>query len=193
MKEPAVPPAVLAKVAQLAGVKDFPLTENLYGYALKTTARERFEVSIRASVWTTHYALSDPATLKAAAKAGPMVRKLIEMPSHLSDWLSSSDIMALTRVAKEIRNFELRKKVKRRGNQAEIIRKGFVNRLLSIAHDAGGKLSLNRRNECGSLVEVLNLLKPYLPAEFQRGLSVPTLRRIKQTWLKKQKNRSKNP
>jgi hypothetical protein len=67
-----------------------------------------------------------------------------------------------------------------------------VKNLLDAADRAGGRLRLNRRTEGGSLVEAMKLLEPYLPAEFGRGFSLATLRRIYELWLKNAKNRSKN-
>jgi hypothetical protein len=57
--------------------------------------------------------------------------------------------------------------------------KRFVAMLCAFAEESGGKLTLNERENRGTLVEILEALKPYLPAGF-----VPTspnaLRRLKE-------------
>jgi hypothetical protein len=68
---------------------------------------------------------------------------------------------------------------------------GFVERLLHAAQSAGGRLTLSRRNESGSLIDAIKLLAPYLPAETATKLSFATVRRIREAWLKKQENRPK--
>ena len=83
-------------------------------------------------------------------------------------------------------------KAKRHGKAAEVARKQFVKTLLDTADRAGGRLRLNRRTEGGSLVEAMELLAPYLPPEFGEKLSLATLRRVYEPWLKNAKNRARN-
>jgi hypothetical protein len=173
-----------AKVAgQLAGIKDspFPLFQTMPdGYVFKTTLRKRFEIAIESIVETAHYVATynNPATPKAAANINRLAHQLsVELESsHLSPWFLASDIAAINHLAKQARFFG---HSKRRGKATEVFRKTFVSQLLDAADDAGGHLGINRRTGRGSLVEVINLLRPYLPAEFQRGLSARTLRRIR--------------
>jgi hypothetical protein len=196
MRRIAVDPKVLAKVAQLAGVKDFPLVTDVYGFPLKSSNRQEFELRIKIAVEVFGDSTSVSPTAKVAAKAGRHARELKEALKALPQLLllgADRHIAAVDEVAKAVHPLERFKTIKQPGKRAEISRKHFVENLLGAADKAGGQLRLNRRNGRGSLVEVLDALRPYLPAEFQRGLSVPTLRRIKQTWLKKQKNRSKKP
>jgi len=68
------------------------------------------------------------------------------------------------------------------GKLSSLARHDFVNELLDAAADADGNLTLNKRSERGSLIEALDLLSPYLPAEFTKGLSFSTLFRLRHTW-----------
>jgi hypothetical protein len=185
----AVHPAVLAKVAQLAGIRDspFPLFQTTPGgYVFRTTLRERFEIMIASSVSTACRlaTCNNTATPKAAKAAAKIARRARELSaelerSGLSPWFLASDIAAINQLAKQARGFERHGRIKSRAKAAEVLRKTFVSMLLEAADDAGGHLGINRRTGRGSLVEVIDLLRPYLPAEFQRGLSVATLRKIK--------------
>src|SRR5262249_17002648 len=58
------------------------------------------------------------------------------------------------------------------------VRRNFVEGLLWAAKKAGGRLTLNRRKEGGSLVDAIALLRPYLPKELRAGMSFATLPRI---------------
>jgi hypothetical protein len=194
MNEVTIDPKILAKVTRLAGVKDFPLVVDMFGYPLKTSNRQEFELGIKVSVEAFRNSVSCTPSSKVSTKARRHARELKEALKALSHLLPSADrhIVAVSEVAKALHPLERFTTIKRPGKRAEIFRKRFVENLLHAADKAGGQLGLNRRNGRGSLVEVINLLQPYLPAESQHGLSAPTLRRVKETWLKKQKNRSKN-
>jgi hypothetical protein len=63
----------------------------------------------------------------------------------------------------------------------------FVRMLLENAEQAGGRLTLDRRNEAGSLVESIELLKPFLPKEVSGKLSFSTVRRIYEAGSKQKK------
>jgi hypothetical protein len=92
------------------------------------------------------------------------------------------DIATVNHLEKQARDFERYGRIKlSRAKTAEVLRKIFVSKLLEAANEAGGHLGLTPRNGRGSLVEVINLLQPYLPAEFQTKLSIATLRRIIQS------------
>jgi hypothetical protein len=73
-----------------------------------------------------------------------------------------------------------------RGVNAE--RHEFVETLLENVHRARGRLTLDSRREGGSLVEFVELLKPFLPKEISDKLSFSTLRRIYDAWLKTGEN-----
>jgi hypothetical protein len=186
-----IDPAVIARVAQLAGIKDspFPLFQTTStGYVFRTTLRERFEIMIESIVSTAHYlaTCNNAATPKAAAKIGRSARQLSKdlESSGLSLWFLASDIAAINHLTKQARDFEGYGRIKSRAKAAEVFRKTFVSQLLDAADDAGGHLGINRRTGRGSLVEAIDLLRPYLPAEFQTKLSIATLRRIAQSQSK---------
>ena len=58
------------------------------------------------------------------------------------------------------------------------VRRDFIEGLRWAAKEAGGRLTLNRRKEGGTLVDAIALLQPYLPEELRAGMSFATLRRI---------------
>jgi hypothetical protein len=74
-------------------------------------------------------------------------------------------------------------KAPRPGGSMTLTRKYFVEGLLDIAADAGGRLSLSRAKEGGSLFEAIKLLDAYLPKDTSEKLSFSTLRRIYDPWL----------
>jgi hypothetical protein len=208
-----IDPAVLAKVAQIANIKDFPVTgtllelsglSGLKGYhevlsqeliellgqcgVIRTTSRKQFEKRIRTSIELAQdlAARRNAGKLKTA-KIGRLARQLKEALETSSPELSHflelpvdqciAAVGALAKAAEQIKS--LKKPAYRPGEWAGWDRSIFVATLVNAAQAAGGKLGINRRNGRGSLVEAINLLRPYLPAEFQRGLSAGTLRRIK--------------
>src|SRR5262249_45388560 len=154
-----------------------------------TTPGERFKIMIEVIVENTHYVATHTKP-KVAAKIDHLACQLsAELKSSgLSPWFEASDIAALNNLAKQARHFERRGRKKLPAKAFEVFRKSFVSELLDAANKAGGRLGINRRTGRGSLVEAIDLLRPYLPAEFQRGLSARTLRRIRDTWSKNQKN-----
>jgi len=192
-------PKILASIAQLARIKDYsiglgrPFQPTPNGLGLQNyayTLRKNFEIIIRNTVSTAHYAAicNNPATPEAAANISRSARLAItELESSgLSPWFLASDIAAVDDLAKQARFFKFR--AKSQAKAAKAFREAFVSQLLDAADDAGGRLTINRLTERGSLVEVIDLLRPYLPAEFRRGLSVANLRRIRSAWLKSRKN-----
>ena len=108
--------------------------------------------------------------------------------SGLSQWMLPSDTEALNEaldwVIKIMLGFE-GKETKYPGTRTTAIRNQFIEWLLDAAREAGGKLTYNARTERGSLVEVVDLLRPYLPAEFKRGLSASNLHRVRNAWARK--------
>jgi hypothetical protein len=204
----AIDPAVLAKVAQIAKIKDFPvigtvsqlsglkeeelppkLIELLGQYGvIRMTSRKLFEISIQASIKTAHRTGAWRAAAKLkTAKIGHLARQLKEAlqtsSPELSHFLPSPVDQYIVAVGALAKADQQIKRVKKTpyppGKWAGWDRRIFVAALVHAAQAAGGKLGVNPRNGRGSLVEAIYLLRPYLPAEFQRGLSAGTLRRIK--------------
>jgi hypothetical protein len=231
-----IDPAVLAKVAQLAGIKDFPVTGSLLEISglknyqkeldqplielmgqlgvFQTTSREQFERHIQTSIKCAHdrAALRNATKLKTAtvARLAHQLKEALKTsPPALSHYLQSFGLPStdqyvvtigdlaeaaqrinrnkkearLVEAAQRInRNKKNKKKVtvlaRRPGKWAEWDRRVFVEELLDAAQAAGGRLGVNSDNNRGSLVEVLDLLRRHLPADFEKGLSAKTLRRI---------------
>lgn len=72
----------------------------------------------------------------------------------------------------------------------QMFRRYFIERLLNDTTALGGKLTINRRSEDGTLITAINLFKDYLPEEFSKTWpSFSTVRRVYERWLKKKKNR----
>ena len=103
--------------------------------------------------------------------------------------VSSDTIRGITSLARGARRAKLLAKAPRRGKWPVKIRKAYVEGILDAAAAAGGRLTLNRRNEGGRLVEALSLLNPFLPEEgvlrpLSKEWSFSTLRRIYDPWLR---------
>ena len=198
-------PKAMSKLAELAGVIEspFPSIENIHGHVLASTNRQWFESQITGIVQTAHTVAAYNSTrkIKTDRRIGPLARQLARAVRasdayYLSYFLPSgstvdSCIAAVNDLANAAQRIGKLKKAKRKGKLAETSRKTLVEQLLDAAHEAGGKFRLNRRSERGSLVEALDLLAPYLPAEFSKGRSVATLRRIRDSWLKNTENKEK--
>ena len=103
--------------------------------------------------------------------------------------VSSDTIRGITGLARGARRAKLLAKAPRQGKWPVKIHKAYVEGILDAAAAAGGRLTLNRRNESGSLVDALRLLDPYLPKEgvllpLSKEWSFSTLRRIYDPWLR---------
>ena len=101
--------------------------------------------------------------------------------------VSSDTIRGITGLARGARRAKQLAKAPRRGKWLVKMRKAYVEGILDAAAAAGGRLTLNRRNESGSLVEALSLLNPFLPEEgvlrpLSKEWSFSTLRRIYDPW-----------
>ena len=101
--------------------------------------------------------------------------------------VSSDTIRGITGLARGARRAKLLAKAPRQGKWPVKIRKAYVEGILDAAAAAGGRLTLNRRKEGGSLVDALSLLDPYLPKEgvllpLSKEWSFSTLRRIYDPW-----------
>jgi hypothetical protein len=103
--------------------------------------------------------------------------------------VSSDTIQGITGLARGARRANQLAKAPRQGKWPVKIRRAYVEGILDAAAAAGGRLTLNRRNERGSLLEALSLLNPFLPEEgvlrpLSKEWSFSTLRRIYDPWLR---------
>jgi hypothetical protein len=101
--------------------------------------------------------------------------------------VSSDTIRGITGLARGARRAKQLAKAPRQGKWPVTLRKAYVEGILDAAAAAGGRLTLNRRNEGGSLVDALILLNPYLPnvgvlRPLSKEWSFSTLRRIYDPW-----------
>jgi hypothetical protein len=106
--------------------------------------------------------------------------------------VSSDTIQGITGLARGARRASRLAKAPRQGKWPVKIRRAYVEGILDAAAAAGGRLTLNRRNEGGSLVEALSLLNPFLPEEgvlrpLSKAWSFSTLRRIYDPWCARNK------
>ena len=106
--------------------------------------------------------------------------------------VSSDTIQGITGLARGARRATRIAKTPRHGKWLVKIRKAYVEGILDAAAAAGGHLTLNRRNEGGSLVDALILLNPYLPnvgvlRPLSKEWSFSTLRRIYDPWRARNK------
>jgi hypothetical protein len=106
--------------------------------------------------------------------------------------VSSDTIRGITGLARGARRAKQLAKAPRQGKWPVTLRKAYVEGILDAAAAAGGRLTLNRRKEGGSLVEALSLLDPYLPKEgvllpLSKQWSFSTLRRIYDPWRARNK------
>jgi len=103
--------------------------------------------------------------------------------------VSSDTIKGITGLARGARRAKQLAKAPRQGKWPVTLRKAYVEGILDAAAAAGGRLTLNRRNEGGRLVEALSLLNPFLPEDgvlrpLSKEWSFSTLRRIYDPWLR---------
>jgi hypothetical protein len=133
---------------------------------------------------------SDTVSIRAARPI-PESRKRTSgcrAPANVRIALVSSDtIRGITGLARGARRAKLLAKAPRQGKWPVKIREAYVEGILDAAAAAGGRLTLNRRKEGGSLVDALSLLDPYLPKEgvllpLSKEWSFSTLRRIYDPW-----------
>ena len=106
--------------------------------------------------------------------------------------VSSDTIKGITGLARGARRAKSLAKTPRRGKWPVKIRRAYVEGILDASAAAGGHLTLNRRNEGGSLVDALILLNPYLPnvgvlRPLSKEWSFSTLRRIYDPWRARNK------
>jgi hypothetical protein len=107
--------------------------------------------------------------------------------------LASADtIQVIAHLGRGARRARFLANAPRQGKWLINIREDYVEGLLDAAAMAGGCLTLNRRQEGGSLVDALRLLNPYLPQEgvlqrLSEEWSFSTLRRIYDPWTARNK------
>ena len=77
------------------------------------------------------------------------------------------------------------------GRSRRVTQRCFVNDLLDAVHEADGKLTLNARNERGTLVDAIKLLLPYLPQEISKMPSFSALKSLKRAWVKNREKKFK--
>jgi len=155
---------ILPRIEELAGVKNsemfqkrmMELVDGAYGMAS-----------------------SDPTLLKETKRI--VLRELKEAVDSKDVREVRIQVEELCRLDETLYRLELeQKKDWRPGKWEQTIRKQFVNDMLDTVEAAGGSLGLDRPNGRGTLVEAIELLRPYLPPKgFQRGLGVSTLKTIK--------------
>jgi hypothetical protein len=194
-KDPS--PEVLRKLAEVAGIRRNP-------YAFTSTD---FEHDILGAIRAAHSVAAsvNAKDLKAAKRisrlADDLGKALTKLSAedknqlihflpraqrgHFDDYIAATH--ALARRAADIG--DLARRSRRPGKSAAISRDVFVEILLDAVSRAGGKLTLNRRTEGGSLMEAIKLLAFFLPPGFSKHLSFATVRRAYNLWLKNQKNR----
>jgi hypothetical protein len=167
----------------------FPIIDRA-GRLARIKNQERFRELMMDVVDRAHrMANSGPASLEGAKRIGQLVCNLQEALDDnpgVSQHLGSSDVEAVSNLAETLQRLERLKKDRRPGKWKETIRKQFVSGLLDAVEAAGGRLGLDRPNGRGTLVEAIKLLRLCLPNdEFRRGLSIPTLKKIKTERAKK--------
>ena len=106
--------------------------------------------------------------------------------------VSSDTIQGISGLARGARRAKQLAKAPRQGKWLVTLRKAYVEGILDAAAAAGGRLTLDRRKERGSLVEALSLLNPFLPEEgvlqpLSKEWSFSTLRRIYDPWRARNK------
>ena len=115
----------------------------------------------------------------------PVARKIEYHASELIRHLKSfNDLRALSQTDEILLRIETLRHDVRLVTRTKVrqqlgwVRRNFVEGLLWAVKKAGGRLTLNRRKEGGTLVDAIALLRPYLPKELRAGMSFATLRRI---------------
>jgi hypothetical protein len=202
-------PRVFDKLAKLAGIKEspYPFPKVIFGVTFFTTVREEFEREIVVALAAAH----DGAALIGGSKKLLRSRAIAREAKALADTLGrvrteEKDILAfflphrrsevfddfivftreLAKCAKDVLRMG---KVSKRATGLRVMRRALVSALLNAAATAGGKLTVNKRSESGSLVEARDLLKPYLPPEISRHLSFGTLVTLHSAWVKNRKKK----
>jgi hypothetical protein len=203
----------LVKIARLQGdglhIRGFSLPS---GRWIPSTARKDFTSAIGAVVeaaWEIAD-INSAGNLKIARDVARDAQKLVntlsrmslEEKRHFTSFLPNNrrekfdDLVAFVReLATEGRLILILRlsRAKRRGRSERRARQSLVKGLLDAAADAGGKLTVNKRSERGSLVEALHVLKNSLPPELHKKLSFSTLVGLRKEWVRNRKKNSRSP
>jgi len=172
-----------------------------------TTAAEKFDSKIEAAIYVTHLSIALSNSKKLTARkqivryAQELANTLRALKQDEKDLLvhllpyrrqaTFDDFVTATREladeARQICSLAGRPS----GRSRRVTRHCFVNHLLDAAD---GKLTLNARNERGTLVDAIELLLPYLPQEISKMPSFSTLKSLRSAWVKnREKNSKKTP
>src|SRR5262249_13901430 len=81
-----------------------------------------------------------------------------------------------------------RRRGRRPGTTKAEVFQDFIFQLLNFVSTGGGKLSLEKNIEKGSLITAIDLLTPYLPDGFATKLSAQTLQRLKDSFREAEKD-----
>ncbi len=218
---PQLEPKVFDELAKLAGIQESPypilkvdelakaagIQENVTFF---TSVRKEFEREIMVALTAAHIGaaiiggskkLMRTKTIAREAKA--LTDTLGRMRTKEKDILACflpygrsevfDDFIVFARELAKCANEVLRMgKVSKRATALRVMRRALVGALLNAAATARGKLTLNKRSDRGSLVEALELLKPYLPPEMSEHLSFSNLVTLRRAWVKKHKKKLKD-
>jgi hypothetical protein len=171
----------------------------IFPFVPPPSGADQFDSKIVTAVYFTHLSTSiyRAKSLTARSKIARCAQKLVDALDELKPdqkellltflpdrrAVAFDDYIAATRELKD-RALEIRKYAGRGwGKATSQSRHMFVDQLLNAAADHGGRLTLNKRNGRGSLMDALDLLSGYLPKAFSRGLSFSQLSRWRRTWL----------
>lgn len=186
-----VPDEVLREVAKLAGIHE---VGGLGDLGLPERREKFYSEVITGLLWFQYTAaikdaLETTAHKKIAFHAGELIKYLKasnekDLSYHLllhdadADYVKLLDCLA--RAAESVGEV----KVTRPHRWMITNWRVFVERLLDAAASAGGRFTINRTKEGGTLVDALQLLRPYLP-KGSMGMALITLRRIYDPWREK--------
>jgi hypothetical protein len=197
IKKINIPDEVLTQLAKLAAI---PPGVGLWGAHM----HRKFVFDVMNTLRMVHdYGnILDASKLKRRKEIAYHARELVKHlqvsdEKNLFAIVSSDTIMTIAGLARGAERAGRLAKIERQGKWPIIVRKRYVEGLLDAAANAGGRLTLNRRREGGSLVDALRLLNPYLPQEgvlarLSEDKSFSTLRRIYDPWCKRNKPWLKN-
>jgi hypothetical protein len=190
---------ILSSAHQRASSSAHQLGEWIFPFFPPISGADRFDAKIVTAVYGTHVmtSMSRAKSLTARSKIARCAQELADaldelkpdqkellltfLPEHRA--MAFDDYIAATRELKD-RALEIHKLAGRSwGKATSQSRHMFVDQLLNAAADHGGRLTLNKRNGRGSLMDALDLLSGYLPNSFARGLSFSQLSRWRRTWV----------
>lgn len=137
-----------------------------------------FAAEVASLIYLTHRAVAarnkQPVAKKVEHHAGELIKHLKAF-NDLPALSENDEILWKIAALRGRAAFVGRTKVR---HQLGWVRRDFVEGLRWAAKEAGGRLTLNRRKEGGTLVDAIVSLRPYLPEELRAGMSFATLRRM---------------